>query len=177
MGCFSGRLMSAASDQKLFCHLLLDHIWFTLIHERNISGSYAILFFTAWDFTFTTRHIHNWASFLLWSSHFFLSGTVSSCPPLFPSLACWMPSDLGDSSCSVIIFLPFLTVYGVLQTRMLKLVAISSSSGPFLSALFSRTHLSWVTLYTMADGFTELWKSVHHYKAVIHTSTKQFWLL
>ena len=35
-----------------------------------------MLFFTALDFTFTTRHIHNWASFLLWISLFILSGAV-----------------------------------------------------------------------------------------------------
>ena len=32
-----------------------------------------------------TRHIHSWASFQLWSSHFILTGAVSNCPPLFPS--------------------------------------------------------------------------------------------
>ena len=52
-------------------YLLLDHIQFTLIHGSNIPGSYAILFFTALDFTFTTRHIHNWMLFPLWPSHFF----------------------------------------------------------------------------------------------------------
>ena len=41
------------------CHLLLDHIQFTLIHESNIPGSYAILLFTALYFTFITKHIHN----------------------------------------------------------------------------------------------------------------------
>ena len=41
------------------CHLLFNHFQFTLIHGSNISGSYAILFFTASDFTFTTRHIHS----------------------------------------------------------------------------------------------------------------------
>ena len=44
-----------------------------------------MLFFTASDFTFTTRHIHSWASFLLWSSSFILSGAISNCPPLVPS--------------------------------------------------------------------------------------------
>ena len=34
-------------------------------------------------FTFTTRHIYNWASFLLWLSHFILSGAISNCHPLF----------------------------------------------------------------------------------------------
>ena len=51
----------------------------------NIPDSYAVLFFTASDFTFTTKHIHNWASFLLWPSCSFLSGDFHNCPPLFPS--------------------------------------------------------------------------------------------
>ena len=36
----------------------------------NIPGSYAILFFTASDFTFTTRYIHNRVLLLLWLSLF-----------------------------------------------------------------------------------------------------------
>ena len=47
------------------CHLLFDHFQFTLIHGPNIPGSYAIFFFTASNFTFTTRYNHNWASFPL----------------------------------------------------------------------------------------------------------------
>ena len=37
-------------------------------HEPNIPGSYAILLFTALDFTSFISHIHNWALFLLWLS-------------------------------------------------------------------------------------------------------------
>ena len=48
-------------------------------------GSYAILFFVTSNFTSISRHIHNWASFLLWPSYFILLVAVSSCPPLFPS--------------------------------------------------------------------------------------------
>ena len=58
---------------------------FTLIHGLNIPGSCAVLFFTAEDLTFTTRHIHNIASFLLWPSHFILFGAIHNCPLLFPS--------------------------------------------------------------------------------------------
>ena len=43
-----------------------DHVQFTLIQGPNIPGSYAILFFTASDFTSVTSHIHTWVLFLLW---------------------------------------------------------------------------------------------------------------
>ena len=61
---------------------MVDHIQFTFIQGPNIPGSYAILFFTASDFTCTTRLIHNWVSFLLWLSLVILSGAFS---PLFAS--------------------------------------------------------------------------------------------
>ena len=68
------------------CHLLeFAHFQFTLIHGPNTPGSYAILFFTARDFTSTTRQVHNWVLFSLWLSRFILSGTISNCPLLFPS--------------------------------------------------------------------------------------------
>ena len=67
------------------CHLLLDHVQFTLIHGSNSPDSNAISFFIALDFSFTTRYIHNWASFLLWPSCFILNGALRNCPPLFPS--------------------------------------------------------------------------------------------
>ena len=38
-----------------------------------------------WRDTFTTRHIDSWVSFLLWLSHFILSGAIGNCPELFPS--------------------------------------------------------------------------------------------
>ena len=49
----------------------VDYFQFTLVHGPNIPGSYALLFFT-----FTTRHIHHWASFLVWLSLFIPSGAV-----------------------------------------------------------------------------------------------------
>ena len=42
-----------------------DHFQFSLIRGPNISCSYAILLFTASDFTSITSHINNWV-FLLW---------------------------------------------------------------------------------------------------------------
>ena len=43
----------------------------------NISGSYAILFFIALDFTFTTRHIHIRVLFLFCLSLFIPSGAIT----------------------------------------------------------------------------------------------------
>ena len=67
----------------LLFHLLLDHIQFNVVHGPNIPGFKAILFFTASDFTFTARDIHNWASFLLWHSHFILSEAICKLPSTF----------------------------------------------------------------------------------------------
>ena len=76
-------------------------VHFTLIHGPNIPGSYAALFFTASDFTFTTVHVHKWMSFLLWpAASFFLELLVIS---LHSSpLAYWTPTKLGVSSSGVI---------------------------------------------------------------------------
>ena len=66
-------------------HLLFDHLQFALIHWPNIPGSYALLLFTASDFTSITSHIHNWVLFLLWLCLFILSGVIS---PLIPPCMC-----------------------------------------------------------------------------------------
>ena len=101
---------------------MFNHVQFTLIHGPNIPGSYAIFFFTALDFAFTTRHIHTWSSFLLWLNLFILSGGISL---LFPS------SILDTYQPGLLIFqchicLPFHTLHGVLMTRILKWFTIPS---------------------------------------------------
>ena len=61
----------------------------------NISGSYAILVFTALDFTFTMRHIHSWVLFPLGlATSFFLEPLVIALHS-FP-VPYWTPSDLGS---------------------------------------------------------------------------------
>ena len=94
-------------------------------HGPHFPGSYAILFFTASDFTFTTSHIHNWVLFMLWLYLFLLSGVIS---PLFSSSILGI-YPVGSSSFSVTSFLPFHTVHGVLKVRILKWIAISFSRG------------------------------------------------
>ena len=75
------------------CRLLLDHVQFTLIHGPNIPGSYAILFFITLDFTFTTRHVHNWALFPLGpAASFYLELLVIDLH--YSPVAYWTPSDL-----------------------------------------------------------------------------------
>ena len=108
------------------CHLLFNHFQFTLIHEPNIPGSYAILLFTASDFTSITSHIHNWVLFSLWLHLFILSGVIS---PLISSsiLGTYRP---GEFIFPCTIFLPFHTVHGVFKARMLKWFAILFSRGP-----------------------------------------------
>ena len=78
--------------------------WTELNWWTNMPGSYAILLFQSTiktlDFTFTSRNIHNWTSFLLLSGRFILSIAVINCPLLFPSSI----SDLEGSSSGVISF-------------------------------------------------------------------------
>ena len=53
-----------------------EWLHFTSLHVPYIPGSYAILFFTALDFTSITSHIHNWVLFLPWLHLFILSGVI-----------------------------------------------------------------------------------------------------
>ena len=101
------------------CHLLFDHVQFALIHGHNISDSYAVLLFTALDFTSITIHIHNWVVFLLWLDPFIPSGVIS---PLISSISgAYRPGEF-IFQCPIIF--PFHTVHGVLKARLLKWFAI-----------------------------------------------------
>ena len=77
----------------------------------NIPGSYAILFFTTSDFTFTTRHIHNWVSFPLWPSASLILEllVISLCSS---PVSYWTFSDLGRLIFQCHIFLHFHTGHG-----------------------------------------------------------------
>ena len=119
------------------------------------------------DFTFTTRYIHSWVSFLRWSRHFILSGAISNCPLLFPR-SILEPSDLGEFIFHCHIFSPFHTVHGVLTTRKLEWFNIPSSSRLILSEVSSMTCPFWVALHGMAHSFIELHKLFCHNKDVIH---------
>ena len=85
------------------CHLLFDHFFqFALIPGPNIPSSYAILFFTASDFTSITSHVTSAIGrcFCFGSiSSFFLELFLHSSP-----VAYLAPTNLGSSSFSVISF-------------------------------------------------------------------------
>ena len=131
------------------CHILFDHIQFTLIHGPNIPASYTVLFFTASDFTFTSRHIHNWMSFPLLPGLFILSGATVIALCSFP-VVYWTPSDVVGLIFWCHIYLPFHIVHGVLMARILEWFAIISSSGP----RFVRT-LLWPTVHGASHSFIE----------------------
>ena len=92
----------------------------------DISGSYAILLFTASDLAPITSHTHNWVLFLFWLHPFILSGVIS---PLISSsiLGTYWPEEFPFQ---YPIILPFHTVHGVLKARILKWFDIPFSSGP-----------------------------------------------
>ena len=104
--------------------LLFDHVWCTLIHGPNISGSYAVLFFGL----YVHHQMHpdlSVVSALAQPLH--SSGAVSSCPLLFSS-------SILDTFCPgglllwCHIFLSFYTVHEVLTASILGWFVIPSSS-------------------------------------------------
>ena len=127
----------------------------------NIPGSYAILFFTASDLTFTTSHIDNWASFPLWRRHFILSGAVSSSPLLFPSsvLDTFWP---GNSSSGVMSFCHFVLFMEFSWQKVYSGLPFPPPVDRDLSELFTMTHLARVPLRDLAHSFLELHKSLCH---------------
>ena len=138
------------------CHLLLDHVQFILIHGPNISGSYAILFFTASDFTSITSHICNWVLFLLWLSLFILSGVIS---PLFSSsiLDTYQPGEFIFQCLSFCLFILFV---GFSRPEYWSGLPFPSPVEHVLSELSTMTCLSWVAPHSMAHSFIELDKKL-----------------
>ena len=117
--------------------------------------------------TFTTREIHNLASFLLWPSLFILSQAISNYPLLSPSslLNTFQPGRLHFE---YHIFLPFHTVHVVLLLSILECLPFPPPEVTFFPELFTVACLSWVTLHGMTHSFLELCKPLCHNKAVIH---------
>ena len=95
-----GRLQSMGSQESDMTE--------QLHYGPKVPGSYAILLFTASDFTSITSHIHKWVLFLLLLCLFSLSGVI--CPLISSSiLDTYWP---GEFVFQCPIFLPFHTVHG-----------------------------------------------------------------
>ena len=148
------------------CYLLFNRFQFTLIHGPNIPGSYAILFFTALDFTSITSHIHSWALFLLWLCLFTLSEVIST---LFYSRY-WASTDLWSSSFSVLAFCLFILFMGFSRQEYWSGLPFPSPVGCDLSELSTMTYPSWVALHSMAHSFIKLEKAVVHVISLVHQS-------
>ena len=123
----------------------------------NIPGSYAVLLFTAWDFTFITRRMHVWALFLLWLHLFILSGVIS---PLISSSINMAPTCLESSSVSVLSLCLFILSMGFSRQEYWSGLSFPSPVVLVLLELSAMTQLSWVALHRMAHSFIELDKAL-----------------
>ena len=119
------------------------------------------------NFMFTTRLSHNWASFQLWPSCFFLYGVISNCLSLFPGsiLHAFQP---GGSSSTILSFCICILFMEFSRQESWRGFLFSPTVDHILSELFTMTYLSWVTLHGMAHSFTELCKPLNQSKAVSH---------
>ena len=137
---------------------MLDHVQFTLIHGPNIPGSYAILFFTASDFIFTTRHIHNCVLFLLGQAcSFFQELSPHSSP-----VAYWTPTNLVELSSGVKSFCFFILFMEFLTQEYWSGLPFHFTVDHIFSELSTLTCPSWVNLHSMAHSFIELHRAVIH---------------
>ena len=122
---------------KCQCSLLPSPVWplqFALIHGPSIPGSYAVLLFTASDFTSITSHIYNWVLPLLWLHPFILSEVIS---PLISSsiLGTYWP---GEFLFQYPIILPSHTVHGFSRQEYW-----SGLPFPFQWTMFCQNCPSW----------------------------------
>ena len=124
----------------------------------DLTFQYAILLFTALDFTSITSHIHNCVLFLLWIHLFIPSGVFS---PLISSsiLGTYQP---GEFIFQCPIFLPFHTVMGFPRQEYWSSFPFPSPVDHILSELSTMSHPSWVALHGMGHSFIELVKAVVH---------------
>ena len=151
-------------------HLQFDQFQYTLIHGPNIPGSYAILLFTALDFTSITSHIHNWVLFLLWLHLFFLSGVSS---PLITS-SILGTYQLGEFIFQCPFFCLFILFMGFSRQEYWSGLLFPSPMDHVLLELSTMTCLSWVSLLGTAHSLIELDKAVVHVIRLVSFLRLQF---
>ena len=82
----------------------------------------------------------------------------------FSPVAYWAPTDLVNSSLSII---SFYVVHGVLKGRILKWLAIPFSSGPHFVKTLHHDPSVLDGLHSMAHSFIELIKAVIHVLSLV----------
>ena len=75
-------------------------------------------------------------------------------------VACWVPTDLGSSSFSILSFCLFILFMGFSRQECWSFLPFPSPVDHILSELSSMTHQSWVALHGMAHSFIELDKTL-----------------
>ena len=117
--------------------------WFM---DLTIPCSYAILLFTASDFTSITSHIHYWVLFLLWLHLFIPSGVIS---PIFSrsTLGTYQP---GEFIFQCPIFWFFILFMGFSRQGYWSVLPFPSPVDHVLSDLSTMTGPSWVAPHGMA---------------------------
>ena len=125
-----------------------------------------------WRDTFTTRHIDSWVSFLLWLSHFILSGAIRNRPLLFPStiLDTFQPGS-GASPSAVISFCSFILFMRFSQQEYWSGLPFP----PPVSSGFSRPRI-WTRVSCIAGGFLTKW-AVREAYPVDHVLLKLFTMI
>ena len=114
-----------------------------------IDLTFQVLFFTESEFISVTSHIHNWALFCFGSgSSFFLELFLHSSPVVY-----WTPTDLGNSSFSVIYFCLFILFLRFSRKEHWSGLQFPSSVDHVFSELSTMTHPSWVVLNGMTRGY------------------------
>ena len=117
-----------------------DHFQFALIHGPNIPGSYAILLFTASEFTSITSHIHSWMLLCFGSvSSFFLELVLPWSP-----VAYWDPTNPLSLSFNVLSFCLFILFMGFSREEYWSGLPFPSPVDHVLSEPSIMTHrLGW----------------------------------
>ena len=146
-------------------HLLLDCIQFTLIHGPNIPGFYAILLFTALNFTLPPDTSTAGCHFCFGpATSFFLELLVLTIALHFSPVAYWTPSNLGGSPFGVIYFCLSILFTGfshkntrVFCSSLLKWTTFCHCDPSVLGSPAQHPH-----------SFVELQKPFFHDNTVIH---------
>ena len=122
----------------------------------NIPSSYAILFFTAFDFTSITSHIYNWVFCFGSLSSFFMQLYLHWSPVAYWHLPTW------GVHLSVSYLFVFYIVMGFSRQEYWSGLPFPSPGDYILSELSILTLPSWVALHGMTHSFIELDKAVVH---------------